>query len=144
MFATDETLKAKKGIAWLIALAALMALIAIGLAVAFAFNSASELHSFAAQDDKEAIEAASSNKPTVTTTPDTTQITIAAIARPLPLFLPFKMPTMPTIPKIMPRIARKNEKLLMIGKNEVSSAMMPKTKPAMAIPDFDCGIGGIC
>ena len=30
MFATDETLKAKKGIAWLIALAALMALIAIG------------------------------------------------------------------------------------------------------------------
>ena len=41
MFATDETLKAKKGIAWLIALAALMALIAIGLAVAFAFNSAS-------------------------------------------------------------------------------------------------------
>ena len=66
MFATDETLKAKKGIAWLIALAALMALIAIGLAVAFAINSASELHSFAAQNDKEAIEAASSNKPTVT------------------------------------------------------------------------------
>ena len=79
-----------------------------------------------------------------TTTPDTTQITIAAIARPLPLFLPFEIPTMPTIPKIMPRIARKNEKLLMIGKNEVSSAMMPKTKPAIAIPDFDCGIGGIC
>ena len=72
MFATDETLKAKKGIAWLIALAALMALIAIGLAVAFAFNSASELHSFAAQDDKEAIEAASSNKPTVTNA--TTQV----------------------------------------------------------------------
>ena len=54
MFATDETLKAKKGVVWLIALAALMALIAICLAVAFAFNSASELHSFAAQDDKEA------------------------------------------------------------------------------------------
>ncbi len=49
-----------------------MALIAIGLAVAFAFNSASELHSFAAQDDKEAIEAASSNKPTVTNA--TTQV----------------------------------------------------------------------
>ena len=72
MFATDETLKAKKGMAWLIALAALMALIAIGLAVAFAINSASELHSFAAQDDKEAIEAASSSKPTVTNA--TTQV----------------------------------------------------------------------
>lgn len=72
MFATDETPKAKKGVAWLIALAALMALIAICLAVAFAFNSASELHSFAAQDDKEAIEAASSNKPTVTNA--TTQV----------------------------------------------------------------------
>lgn len=63
MFATDETLKAKKGIAWLIALAALMALIAIGLAVAFAFNSASELLAFA-QDDKEAVELAQCNKPT--------------------------------------------------------------------------------
>ena len=72
-----------------------------------------------------------------TTAPDTTQITMAAIARPLPLFLPFEMPTIPTIPKIRPRIARKNERLLMIGKNEVSSAMMPKTKPAIAIPDFD-------
>ena len=72
MFATDETPKAKKGVAWLIALAALMALIAICLAVAFAFNSASELHSFAAQDDKEAIEAASSSKPTVTNA--TTQV----------------------------------------------------------------------
>ena len=72
MFATDETLKAKKGVVWLIALAALMALIAICLAVAFAFNSASELHSFAAQDDKEAIEAASSNKPMVTNA--TTQV----------------------------------------------------------------------
>lgn len=72
MFATGETLKAKKGMAWLIALAALMALIAIGLAVAFAINSASELHSFAAQDDKEAIEAASSSKPTVTNA--TTQV----------------------------------------------------------------------
>ena len=33
MFATDETPKAKKGVVWLIALAALMALIASGLAV---------------------------------------------------------------------------------------------------------------
>ena len=79
-----------------------------------------------------------------TTAPDTTQITMAAIARPLPLFLPFEIPTIPTIPKIKPSIARKNEKLLIIGKNEVSSAMMPKTKPAIAIPDFDCGIGDIC
>lgn len=52
MFATDETPKAKKGVVWLIALAALMALIAICLAAAFAFNSASELHSFAAQDEQ--------------------------------------------------------------------------------------------
>ena len=66
MLVTDETPKAKKGVTWLIALAVVMAVAAIALAVAFAFNSASELHGFAAQDDTEAIEAASSNKPTVT------------------------------------------------------------------------------
>lgn len=66
MLVTDETPKAKKGVMWLIVLAVLMALVAIALAVAFAFNSASELRGFAAQDDTEAIEAASSDKPQVT------------------------------------------------------------------------------
>lgn len=66
MLVTDETPKAKKGVAGLIVLAVVMAVAAIGLAAAFALNSASELHGFAAQDDTEAIEAASSNKPTVT------------------------------------------------------------------------------
>ena len=66
MLVTDETPKAKKGITWLIVLAVVMALAAIGLAVAFAFNSASELHGFAAQDDAEALEEAQSDKPKVT------------------------------------------------------------------------------
>ena len=62
MLVTDETPKAKKGVTWLIVLAVVMALAAVALAVAFAFNSASELHGFAAQDDKEA----KSDKPKVT------------------------------------------------------------------------------
>lgn len=66
MLVTEETPKAKKGLVWLIVLAVVMALAAIALAIALAFNSASELHGFAAQDDTEAIEAASSDKPQVT------------------------------------------------------------------------------
>ena len=66
MLVTDETPKAKKGVTWLIVLAVVMALAAVALAVAFAFNSASELHGFAAQDDTEALEEAKSDKPKVT------------------------------------------------------------------------------
>ncbi len=73
MLESAETKNSKRGLKWLIALVAIMVVLAVCLMVAFAFNSSREMHSFAAQDDTEAIEASKSSKPQVTNA--STQVT---------------------------------------------------------------------
>ncbi len=73
MLESAETEKGRKGLKWLIFLVAVMVVLAVCLMVAFAFNSSREMHSFAAQDDTEAIEASKSSKPQVTNA--STQVT---------------------------------------------------------------------
>lgn len=73
MLESAETKQGKRGLKWLIALVAVMVVLAVCLMVAFAFNSSREIHSFAAQDDTEAIEASKSSKPQVTNA--STQVT---------------------------------------------------------------------
>lgn len=63
---------------------------------------------------------------------------IAAIARPFPARLPRMQATRPTMARTAPTSAAKNDMLLMIGIKDVTSAMIPSTRPEMASPDRDC------
>ena len=58
--------------------------------------------------------------------------------KPLPLFFPFEMPTNPTMAKTMPRMAKRKERLLMIGRIEVTSATIPNTREATAMAERGC------
>ena len=66
--------------------------------------------------------------------------TTEAMAMPLPAFLPRSTPTSPTTAKTRPMSARKNDRLLTNGKNEVSKAMMPSTRPTIAAADLELGV----
>ena len=67
-----------------------------------------------------------------------TDSTRPATPKPLPLFFPFEMPTNPTMAKTMPRMAKRKERLLMIGRIEVTSATIPNTREATAIAERGC------
>ena len=79
----------------------------------------------------------------ITTNREITQMIIEAIAIPLPVFLPLTIPTNPMMPKIRPRVPKSPERKLINGRNEVSSAIIPSTNAATAMPDLEGGIGGI-
>ena len=65
--------------------------------------------------------------------------------RPLPDFLPFTHAIVPMSARTKPIAVSKAEKLLMMGRNDVAKAMIPKTKPAIPSPDFDgCDAGAAC
>ena len=71
-----------------------------------------------------------------TTTHETTASTTPAIDNPLASCLPRRAPTSAMTANTPPMMAIKNEMLLMMGKNEVTAAMMPSTRPAMARPEL--------
>ena len=74
-----------------------------------------------------------------------TFITTPAMDRPLPDFLPFTHAIVPMSARTKPIAASKAEKLLMMGRNDVARAIIPRTKPAIPSPDFDsCGAGATC
>ena len=80
-----------------------------------------------------------------TTTKAMTFITTPAMDSPLPDFLPFTHAIVPISASTKPITASKAEKLLMMGRNDVAKAMIPKTKPAIPSPDFDgCAAGAAC
>ena len=64
-----------------------------------------------------------------------TDKTMPAMPSPFPFFFPLLIPTMPTIPNMTPRMPRKNDPLLMIGRNEVAIPMMPRTSDVTAMAD---------
>lgn len=68
----------RKGFGWLIGAAAVLVLATIGLAIAFALNSANTMTTVAAQDDTAEIEAQESNEPTVTN-PSTQVINLVSL-----------------------------------------------------------------
>ena len=72
-----------------------------------------------------------------TTTKAMTFIATPVMDRPLPDFLPFTHSTVPMSASTKPIAASNAEKLLMMGRNDVAKAMIPKTKPAIPSPDFD-------
>lgn len=80
-----------------------------------------------------------------TTAKAMTFITTPAMDRPLPDLRPFTQATVPMRASTNPIAASKAEKLLMMGRNDVARAMIPRTKPAMPSPDFDgCAAGAAC
>ena len=72
-----------------------------------------------------------------TTAKAMTFITTPATDRPLPDFLPFTHAIVPMSARTKPIAASKAEKLLMMGRNDVAKAMIPRTKPAIPSPVFD-------
>ena len=74
-----------------------------------------------------------------------TFMTTPAMDRPLPALRPLTHAIMPMSASTKPIAASKAEKLLMIGRNDVGRAMIPRTKPAIPNPDFDnCGVAAAC
>ena len=54
------------------------------------------------------------------------------------LFFPFEIPTNPMMAKTMPRMAKRKERLLIIGRIDVTSATIPNTREATAIAERGC------